>query len=130
MGEVRGSGEGILLVEDNEYVRNFCLKVLQKDGYEVFVAENFKKALDVFKGKKDKIDLVFSDVVLPDGNGVPLVEQLSSGKKELGILLSSGYTDEKSKALRIQRRGFRFIQKPYIVGELLKTIKEILGQSK
>lgn len=127
--ELQGGGEGILLVEDNENVREFCSKVLRKNGYEVYKAEDFKSALDVFEEKKDRIHLVFSDVVLPDGNGVLLVEHLLPHKKELGVILSSGYIDEKSKTPLIQLRGFRFIQKPYHVDELLKVIKEVIGQS-
>lgn len=65
-------------------------------------------------------------MVLPDGNGIKLVDQLLAKKSGLLVLLSSGYTDEESHLPLIQERKIHFLQKPYTVQLLLKTIKEII----
>ena len=127
--EFQGSGERILLVEDEEGVRKLANKALSKNGYVVFEAANAKEAMDIFEREEGKFHLVFSDVVLPDKTGLQLVHQLLSRKPELQILLSSGYTDDKSQWSAITKRGFRFLQKPYPLPDLLRAIKEAIKPS-
>jgi signal transduction histidine kinase/ActR/RegA family two-component response regulator len=124
--EFRGKGERILLVEDEEDTRNFVTKVLGESGYIVFGAANVKEAIDIFEKEEGNFHLVFSDVVLPDKTGLQLVDQLLSRKSELMVLLGSGYTDGKSQWLGIQEKGFRFLQKPYTLPELLRAIREAI----
>ena len=122
---VRGSGERILLVEDNEVARGFVTRALSENGYIVFEAANTQEALDIFERENGDFHLVFSDVVLPDKNGIQLIEQLLSSKPELRVLLGSGYTDDKSQLSIIRERGIPFIQKPYALSDLLRIIREI-----
>ena len=68
--------------------------------------------------------MVVSDVVLPDTNGIDLVDQLLLKRPGLRVLLSSGYTDHKSRWKKIKDRGFRFLQKPYDLTDLLKAVQE------
>ena len=77
-----------------------------------------------------KIHLVFCDVVLPDRDGPELVDQLLSRKPKLCILLTSGYTDQKSQWSVIRERGFRFLQKPYPIPNLLRAIRRAIEPSK
>ncbi|MEA1965040.1 MAG: ATP-binding protein [Candidatus Aerophobetes bacterium] len=121
---LQGSGQRILLVEDEEEVRKFVTRALGENGYVVFGAANAKETLDIFEREKGKFHLVFCDVVLPDENGLQLVNQILSRKPELPILLSSGYTDEKSQWSVIHKKGFLFLQKPYALVDLLRTIKK------
>lgn len=127
--ELRGSGEGILLVEDEAGVREFLKKVLGENGYVVFEAARAEEALDIFEREKEKISLVFSDVVLPDMNGLQLVDQLISRQGGIRVLLSSGYRNQKSRWRDIQQRGFSFIRKPYTVPTMLRAIKNTIEQS-
>lgn len=122
----RGSGELILLVEDEEGIREFAAGLLQEYGYTVLKAENAGEALGIFKQKKEKPDLVFSDVVLPDKSGLALVEELLSQKTDLAILLSGGYTGDKSHWPTIQEKGYRFLKKPFSLLELLRSIHRAL----
>ncbi len=124
--ELKGNGEQILIVEDEEGVREFTRRALEKGGYTVFVAVNAWEALDIFEKVKN-LDLVFSDVVLPDKTGIDLAEELLARKPELKILLTSGYTDQKSQWPIIQKKGFKFLQKPYALLDLLQTIKEVIN---
>ena len=124
--ELQGSGQRILVVEDEEGVRGFLSRALSENGYVAIEAKNAKEALDIFEEEKGSFDLIFCDVVLPDKSGLQLASQLLSGKPGLPILLSSGYVDEKSQWPLIRKRGFRFLQKPYSLVNLLQTIKETL----
>lgn len=121
-----GKGERILLVEDEESVREFVTGVLTNNGYVVFGAAIVEEALSVFEREGGNFDLVFSDVVLPDKNGLELVDHLLHLKPELHVLLSSGYTDDKSQWPAIRKRGFMFLQKPYAVVDLLRMVREAL----
>jgi DNA-binding NtrC family response regulator len=70
--------------------------------------------------------LLFSDVVLPDGNGVHLADSISSKNPRIRIILCSGYTDHKSQWPLIQERGFRFLSKPFVLATLLEALRETL----
>ncbi len=124
--ELQGSGERILLVEDEEKVRDVITMMLRENGYIVFGAASAGEALDIFEREKGKFHMVFIDVVLPDKSGLQLVDQLLSRKPELPVLLSSGYVDSKSHGSVIRKRGFRFLQKPYALTELLRAIRETI----
>jgi len=124
---LKGQGERVLLVEDDRSVSEFAVRVLMENGYEVLEASNSEHALILFQQEDGNVELVFSDVVLPDKNGVQLVEHLLSLDSDLRILLCSGHGDEKSQRPAIEERGFRFLQKPYSMGELLQAVKEAIG---
>ena len=127
LAELQGKNKRILLVEDSEGVREFAAMVLSENGYYVYSATTVKEALDVFKKEKGEFDLVISDVVLPDKSGLKLAEELNTRNPELPILLSSGYTDQKLQWPIIREKGFRFLQKPYAVIDLLKAVKDTLS---
>ena len=122
--DLQGSGKRILVVEDEKTVREYVTKGLNKSGYDVYSASNAEEAMTLFEDKNGDFDLVVSDVVLPDTNGVELVNQLQTMKPKLRILLSSGYTDHKSQWTKIQNKGFRFLQKPYDLMDLLRAVSE------
>jgi two-component system cell cycle sensor histidine kinase/response regulator CckA len=127
--ELQGRGERILLVEDEEVVREYTMKALDRNGYFVFEAANVQEALDIFEREGGKFQLALSDVVLPDGTGLQLIDQLLSRNPELSVLLSSGYTDRKSQWPLIRERGIRFLQKPYALPDLLRAIRGAMESS-
>jgi two-component system cell cycle sensor histidine kinase/response regulator CckA len=127
--ELKGRGERILLVEDEEGVRELGTRVLRANGYVVFEAANAKEAIDIFEREVGKFHLIFCDVVLPDKNSFQLVDQLLCRKPELRVLLSSGYVDQKSQLPIIHEMGFRFLQKPYALSDLLRTVREVIEQA-
>jgi len=121
----RGAGQRILLVEDEEAVRELASRALKENGYVVFEAGAYEEALELFEREGGNFDLVFSDVVLPDKSGIRLIDDLLSRRPDLQILVSSGYTDQKSQWPVIQEKGFRFLQKPYSLVDLLGTVDEL-----
>ena len=130
LGELRGRGERILAVEDQKEVREFTTQVLGENGYVVFEAATAKEALEIFERENGAFHLVFSDVVLPDRSGLELVEELRARKGELGVVLSSGYTGERSHRQKIHERGFRFLQKPYALPDLFRILREAIEQAR
>jgi two-component system cell cycle sensor histidine kinase/response regulator CckA len=117
--ESQGMGERILVVEDNEGVRAAVSEMLQAGGYVVFEAAGAREALELFEKEGGEFDLVCSDVVLPDEDGVRLIDQLS-------VLMSSGYMDERAQWPLIRSRGFHFLQKPFGLSELMPVVREIM----
>jgi signal transduction histidine kinase/ActR/RegA family two-component response regulator len=126
--DIQGKGERILVIEDEEAVREFASKVLRDNGYKVFEAADAKETLALFEQEKGQFDLIFSDMVLPDRSGLQVVEQLLRRNPKLMVLLSSGYSDDKSQWPAIREKGYRFLQKPYSIPELLRTFREVLGK--
>ncbi|MFH1864358.1 MAG: PAS domain S-box protein [Candidatus Eisenbacteria bacterium] len=122
-----GHGEKILVVEDEDSVRDFALRALRESGYTVYAASDAEEAMALFGEAEGGVDLVFSDVVLPTKSGLELVEEMLGRKPDVRVLLASGYTDTKSQWEAIRDRGFGFLQKPYGIRDLLRTIRETMS---
>jgi two-component system cell cycle sensor histidine kinase/response regulator CckA len=122
-----GAGQRILVVEDEEAVRDLAMTVLRDNGYEVFGASTVAEALGVFSREGGRFDLVFSDVVLPDSTGVQLAERLLGENPGLPVLLSSGHAEDRTAWSEIQTEGLSYIQKPYSLPDLLRTVSSIVS---
>jgi len=121
-------GERILLVEDAQEIRRVATRALERNGYVVWAAENATEATRLFDQHQREIDMVFSDVVLPDGNGVDLIKQFLDRRSDLQVLLSSGYTEKKSQWAIIQQLGYPFLPKPYALADLLRVVREVIDR--
>ncbi|MEW5802534.1 MAG: PAS domain S-box protein [bacterium] len=121
---LQGKNERILVVEDETAVRELFTKMLRENGYTVIGAENTQEALAAFEKEKGQFNLVLSDVVLPDQSGLELIEQLLERQPSLRVLLVSGYPDQKSQWSIIQEQGFRFLEKPFTLPDLLRAVKD------
>jgi len=124
--KLNGNQERILLIEDEEVVRNILRELLSEKKYKVFPAANAQEALDIFEKEKGAFDLIFSDVVLPDLRGPKLVKQLLKQKPEIPVLFTSGYSEEKSDREIIDEVGYSYIKKPFTSYDMLKAVKETL----
>lgn len=118
----RGAGERILLVEDEAAVREIAKRVLCSAGYEVVEAASVSDGLEAYNRCGGRFDVIFSDVVLPDGNGIDLVQKVLGQKPGTAVLLSSGYTDDRSRWKVIEERGYMFLPKPHSPSILLRAI--------
>jgi len=127
--DLSGEGERILIIEDEKCVRDFAMRALNKNGYEVFAAGSGQEAFEIFEQEKGKFDIIFCDVVLPDISGVELVEKLHQMNSECEILISSGYTDRKSQWSVIREKGYTFLQKPYSLMDLLQVLRQKASQN-
>ncbi len=124
-----GNGRLVLLVEDEEIVRKVAERTLKINGYNLIVTKEVSEAEKVFREQGEKIDLVFSDVVLPDGNGVKMASEMLKKKPALKILLSSGYADDLKTWEHISQNSYPFIRKPYSINALLLCIGKIFTSS-
>ena len=122
----QGAGQRILLVEDEPGVREFATMALRGHGYEVWEVTSAEEALGLYEAEAGRFDLVFTDVVLPGMGGLELVDELLSAGSGVRFLLTSGYTDQKSRWPSIRERGLRYVQKPYGLKTLLHTIHKAL----
>jgi PAS domain S-box-containing protein len=121
-----GHGERILVVEDDEMIRQLQLSALGQNGYVVTGAASAEEGLERFTEQAGDFDLVVSDVVLPAMNGVAFVEKLRESKPNLSVLLCSGYADQKNHWPFIQERGYAFLEKPFTLVTLYKAVREAL----
>lgn len=123
-----GRGEKILLVEDEYDVLLLTSKALTGNGYAVSPCRTMFEAFRLFQQEMDDFKLVISDVILPDGRGIELVQQLRAVSPQLGVLLISGYFGDRVDIQQIMHENMRFLPKPYIIVELLQDVREILDQ--
>jgi PAS domain S-box-containing protein len=122
-----GHGERILLLEDENNVRDIAEKILSMYGYQVYCAATMQEAQDLFAKEKGRFELVFSDIVLPDGTGMKFVEYILTKKSKIALLMTSGYTDDRAQLALIKSRDIPFLQKPYTRMELLKAVHDLLS---
>jgi len=124
-----GAGETILVVEDEENVRNFSVEVLEHAGYHVLSAENAASAAQILTST-EKIDMLFTDVVLTGPmNGRALADQVQSRWPNIAVLFTTGYT---RNAIIHQGRldeGINFIGKPFTATALTQTVRKILDRA-
>ena len=122
----RGSGQRVLLVEDEESVNRLVRTALTQNGYTVTTAFCVKEALTKFDSVEGDFDMIFSDAVLPDGNGVQLLDIFLSRNPSLRALLSSGYTDRESLMQMARQRRISFLPKPYSLPTLFRTVADVM----
>jgi PAS domain S-box-containing protein len=125
--EFQGTGERILVIEDDPGVRAAVSEMLRANGYVVVEAEGANAALDVFDKHKGDFQLVLCDIVLPDLDGLELVDALLAQNPSLAVLLTSGYADQRIPWPLLYEKGYGFLQKPYGLVELLPVVKKVIA---
>ncbi len=125
---VRGS-ETILVVEDDETIRNLVLKVLKGNGYTVLVAANGDEAERVAGQHHGRIHLLITDVVLPGLSGPEVARRLVTTRTDTRVLYLSGYTNDAVLRRGVLEAGVAFLQKPFTPGVLGRKIREVLDQT-
>jgi CheY-like chemotaxis protein len=123
----RGS-ETVLLVEDEDAVRGLASRVLAAQGYVVLEARNGREALDVL-GRRHGIDLVLTDVVMPDMGGLELSERVAARHPGVRIVYMSGYTEGDKLQPGLRNSPYPFLQKPFSPENLALRIRETLDRS-
>lgn len=118
----------ILLVEDEEAVRSFAARALASRGYRVYEASSGVEALEVMEEAGGQIDLVVSDVVMPELDGPSLLRELRKTRPELKIIFISGYAEEAFKKNLPEGEDFHFLPKPFSLKQLAIAVKETLGR--
>jgi two-component system cell cycle sensor histidine kinase/response regulator CckA len=127
IADLTGSAS-ILLVEDEEAVRAFAARALGSRGYKVYEAQSGIEALDVMEEAGGKIDLVVSDVVMPELDGPSLLKELRKKRPDLKIIFISGYAEDAFKKNLPEGEDFQFLPKPFSLKQLAIAVKETLGR--
>jgi two-component system, cell cycle sensor histidine kinase and response regulator CckA len=121
------TGRGtVLLVEDEDAVRSFAARALGQRGYHVLEATTGAEALDVFSSHNGDVDLVVSDVVMPEMDGPTLMKHLRSERPDLKIIFISGYAEDAFRRNLSDNEDFMFLQKPFDLKELAAAVKAAL----
>jgi two-component system cell cycle sensor histidine kinase/response regulator CckA len=118
--------ETILLVEDEEQVRAVVLSVLRRQGYHVIPAQNAGEALLLCENHPGNIDLLLTDVVMPQMSGPALARRLASIRPKTRVLCMSGYTDDSIVRHGVLESCVAFIQKPITPASITRKLREVL----
>ena len=117
---------GILIVEDEEFVREAAAEMLEAHGYEVFKADNFAEALKVFRDNSSRINLLLTDVIIPGRNGCELGKVLRQLTQQIKIIYISGYSRNMIAQKVSPDSHSHFIAKPFSSEQLLAAVKAVL----
>jgi CheY-like chemotaxis protein len=125
-------GQGtILVVDDEEFIRNLATDILHELGYKVLHAANGQEAIDVYTLRKDEIDLVILDLIMPKMGGAEAFQKLKGIDPGVQVLISSGYGLEEKTGEMINEEGIvGFIQKPYHIIDIAEVLKHVLSSIK
>ncbi len=120
--------ESLLVVEDDDKLRRITVNALEFIGYSVYQAGSGSEALDLIEKHGDEIDIVFSDIVLPDFDGLVMADKIMKDKPGMRILFTSGYplTEKHEGNVHVSSRNF--IQKPFSMSELAMKIRHLLDR--
>jgi len=127
--EIPKGREKVLLVEDDNLVRDFISNALKSLGYQVFEASNGKEALELIKDNRLKPDLLITDLVMPGMNGKELAEKIREFLPQISVLYISGYTDDYLFLSDILGKNVNFLQKPFTIKKLAQKVRQILDSS-
>jgi two-component system, cell cycle sensor histidine kinase and response regulator CckA len=121
--------ETILLVEDEQAVRTVATRVLRNQGYFVLPACNGEEAVSLADQINGAIDLIITDVIMPDMAGPAMVGQILKKWPGIGIVYMSGYAQNDKIRAEMADRDTSFLQKPFSADSLLLTVREVLDQA-
>ena len=120
--------ETILVVDDEAGIRSLIAKILRRENYHVLEAGTAAEAAAIARTHGGAIQLLVTDVMLPDHNGRQLAGQLVEALPKLKVMYISGFTDDESVRAGAFPPGARFLQKPFTLGALIGTVRDTLDQ--
>lgn len=128
--EIAGGSETVLVIEDEEMLRELISNLLISKGYNVLTAEDGEKGLEVYEKSKRNISIIITDLGLPILGGEEVLKKVLAEQPDANIILASGFIDPEVKYNLIAAGAKHFIQKPYAAEEVLDKIREILDIKK
>jgi two-component system, cell cycle sensor histidine kinase and response regulator CckA len=118
--------ETILLVDDEDFVRDFGGRILGRYGYNVLEARNGKEALEIYRKEKDNISLVILDLIMPEMGGKQCMKELLEINPEVRVLVASGYESGGGPLDARQLGAAGFVRKPFNVAKILQKVRQII----
>jgi two-component system cell cycle sensor histidine kinase/response regulator CckA len=126
-GSVRRAGETVLLVEDEPSVREFCKRALTAEGYDVHVAGPHD-ALEIADRLGTKLDILVTDVVMPDLDGPTIAAALRSRRRDLKVMFMSGYPRDREDDLTGAAAEGMILAKPFSPRQLCDAVRRVLDR--
>jgi len=126
--DMRGGTETILVAEDNSQLRTLIKEVLERKGYRVIEAADGADAVQKFKERKDDIDLLVLDVVMPRKNGKEAYEEIAKLRPDARVCFTSGYTGDVVLGKGIRDESVDYISKPLSPNDLLLKVRQVLDR--
>jgi CheY-like chemotaxis protein len=123
---VTGGTESILIVDDEEWIRDFASKILTEHGYGVSMASSGEEAIKSYSGKDTEIDLVILDIGMPGMGGYKCLSEIINFDPSAKVIIASGYLINAQPANLLEAGAAGYIGKPYQVSELLKKVRTLL----
>jgi CheY-like chemotaxis protein len=118
--------ETLLVVEDDDSVREFTIRMLKALGYNVLSAIDGQKGLDLFKSNAAQINMIMTDMAMPNMTGRQFVEAVRQIDKDMKIMFVSGYGPDDTADGVALGQSVAFFQKPYTRDQLSKKIRDVL----
>ena len=122
------TGQGtIMLVEDDDPVRIFGARALRNKGYRVIEAKSGEVALALIRDPDEEVDLLITDVVMPQMDGPALVREVRTTHPEMKVIFISGYTEDAFRQRLDSNGGIDFLSKPFSLKQLAAKVREVLA---
>ena len=118
----------LVLVEDEDKVRAFAIRLLERQGYKVYAYASGEEAMKAVRGMTEHLQLLITDVVLPGMNGRELAEQMQQLRPDIKVLFTSGYTENVIVQHGVLQQGIEFLAKPYSIESFSRRVRELLQQ--
>jgi two-component system, cell cycle sensor histidine kinase and response regulator CckA len=125
----RRGEETILIVEDDQALRELAKNILANQGYKVFAAQNPEEVREICKTHGTKIDLLLTDVIMPQMSGKDVAQMCTATIPTLKVLYMSGYTSDVIMHHGVLEEGLAFLQKPFTPVSLTAKVREVLDGS-
>ncbi len=118
----------ILIVDDEDFIRDMMKDFLEFEGYEFHEAENGKSAFEILNEKKDEISLIFLDYTLPDIKGKEFIKKMRENDIKIPVILTSGLSDNLDVTEDDKEIVKATLSKPFNLDNFLKIVKDIVGK--
>ena len=125
--DLSGTGR-VLLVEDEDSVRSFAVRALELRGYSVTAASSGQEAIDVVNENPEAIDLIVSDVVMPEMTGPEMMRVVRKMRPEIGFIFISGYAEDAFREEMMDDEQFHFLAKPFSLKDLAVKVKKAFNE--
>jgi two-component system phosphate regulon sensor histidine kinase PhoR len=116
----------ILVIDDEQIMRDGCLRILSKDGWSVLTAENGKKGLEEIQGHPENIDVILLDLMMPGMSGMEVLDQVRIIDPNLPVIVITGYATVESAVEAMKKGAYDFIPKPFTPDQLRIVVKRAL----
>jgi two-component system, cell cycle sensor histidine kinase and response regulator CckA len=116
----------IMLVEDDDAVQMFGARALRNKGYRVIEAKSGEVALELIRNAEYRIDLLITDVVMPQMDGPALIREVRNVAPDLKVIFISGYTEDAFRQRLDSERDIHFLPKPFSLKQLAVKVKDVL----